>query len=191
MLHHRGKARQPRSGVVVLFVAVCLVALLGVAAISLDGGQIVSERERAQATADAAALAAASDLYYNYLVNNGLDMQGSATASALSTAAANGYTNDGTNSVITPNALDVTTGNTEATCTGVPLLTVSVVTTAVKISATVGLVENVTVSAVAVAAETLPTAPSLKTTVLLGANGLKLEPLMVICVASIGRPSVL
>ncbi len=38
---------------------------------------------------------------------------------------------------------------------------------AVRLPAVVGLVENVTVSAVAVAAVTVPTAPSLKVTVLL------------------------
>src|SRR5436305_15061608 len=106
MLHRPGSNRQPRAGVVVLFVAVCLVALLGVVAISLDGGQIVSEAEHAQAVADAAALAAASDLYYNSFVNSGLDPQGTARASALSTAAADGYANAGTGPVITPNAVD-------------------------------------------------------------------------------------
>ena len=42
-----------------------------------------------------------------------------------------------------------------------------VVTTAVRLPAAAGLVENVTVNDVAVAAVTVPTAPSLKTTVLL------------------------
>ena len=63
----------------------------------------------------------------------------------------------------------VTIGVTVATCTAAPLLTPSVVTTAVRLPAVVGLVENVTVSEVAVAAVTVPTAPSLKTTVLLPA----------------------
>src|SRR5207249_4764378 len=53
-----------------------------------------------------AALAAASDLYYNFLLNGGLDPQGTAAASALSTAAADGYANDGTTSIITPNKVD-------------------------------------------------------------------------------------
>ena len=64
----------------------------------------------------------------------------------------------------------VTTGVTVATCTAAPLLTRSVVTTAVRLPAVVGLVENVTVSEVAVAAVTVPTAPSLKATVLLPAR---------------------
>ena len=70
----------------------------------------------------------------------------------------------------------VTTGVTVATWTAAPLLTLLVVTTAVRLPAAVGAVENVTVSAVAVAAVTVPTAPSLKATVLLPAVVSKPEP---------------
>ena len=62
--------------------------------------------------------------------------------------------------------LAVTTGVIVATWTAVPLPTPSVLTTAVRLPA-VGAVENVTVSEVVVAAVTVPTAPLLKTTVLL------------------------
>jgi hypothetical protein len=71
----------------------------------------------------------------------------------------------------------VTTGLMRATWTAV-LLTPLVVTVAVRAPA-VGLVEKVTVRAVAVAAETVPTAPLLKTTVLLPGVVLKPEPLIV------------
>ncbi len=54
------------------------------------------------------------------------------------------------------------------------------VTTAVRLPAVVGLVENVTVSAVEVAAVTVPTAPLLNVTVLLAAVGSKPKPLIVI-----------
>ena len=64
----------------------------------------------------------------------------------------------------------VTTGATVATCTA-PLLWLSVVTVAVIAPAAVGLVPSVTVSEVPVAAVTVPTAPSLKTTVLLANAG--------------------
>lgn len=53
------------------------------------------------------------------------------------------------------------------------------VTTAVNGPAEVGLVENVTVSEVALAVVTVPTAPLLNTTVLLAAVGSKPKPLMV------------
>ena len=55
-----------------------------------------------------------------------------------------------------------------------------VVTTADKVPAEVGLVDNVTVSEVGVAAVTVPTAPLLNETVLLLAVVSKPEPLIVI-----------
>jgi hypothetical protein len=82
-------------------VLLCLAALLGVAAIALDGGMALAERRRAQDVADAAALAAAADLFAHYLTNQGHDVNGTAAASALTIAAANGYTNDGTHSTVT------------------------------------------------------------------------------------------
>src|SRR5262245_44061548 len=95
--------RSPRRGTVTVLVAVCLVALLGVVALALDGGALMTERRHAQATADAAALAAACDLYDNYWTNSGADPSGTAASSALATAAANGYTNDGVTSRVTVN----------------------------------------------------------------------------------------
>jgi uncharacterized membrane protein len=84
---------------VAVFVAICLTVLLAVLAIALDGGMLLSERRHAQAVADAAARAAAADLYLGKSV-------GTAQQSALRTAAANGYANDGTISIITPNLTD-------------------------------------------------------------------------------------
>ena len=60
-------------------------------------------------------------------------------------------------------------------------------TTAVRLPTAVGSVENVTVSEVAVAAVTVPTAPSLKVTVLLPAVGSKPKPLIVSVVALAAR----
>lgn len=73
----------------------------------------------------------------------------------------------------------VTTGFTVATVTGAPLLALLEVTTTVKSPAAAGLVEKVTVSDVAVAAVTAPTAPLLKTTVVLAALVSKPKPLIV------------
>jgi hypothetical protein len=86
---------EKRLGAVAAVVAICLVALISVVAISLDGGLLLDSRRRVQAAADAAALAAADDLFLNYGANNGLDPSGTAKASALATAAANGFKNDG------------------------------------------------------------------------------------------------
>ncbi|HXG12066.1 MAG TPA: pilus assembly protein TadG-related protein [Gemmataceae bacterium] len=97
----RSKQRASRRGAVAIWVAVCLTVLLGIVAIALDGGSLLSERRHAQAVADAAALAAACDLYDNYWLNSGDDPSGTAKASALTTAASNGYTNDGIKSTVT------------------------------------------------------------------------------------------
>jgi hypothetical protein len=100
MPNANGRARR---GVVAVFVALCLVALVGVTAISLDGGMLYMEQRRAQASADAAAMAAACDLFQNYPTNNGTDPSGSAKQAALNLANGNGYSNDGASSVVTVN----------------------------------------------------------------------------------------
>ncbi len=80
---------RPRRGMVAVQVALSLTALLGVAAIALDGGTLLAERRHAQAAADAAALAGAVDMFKKYPTNAGVDASGSAAASAQTTAAAN------------------------------------------------------------------------------------------------------
>ena len=52
----------PRKGAILLVVALCLFALVGVVALVVDGGQMFDERRRCQAAADAAALAAAEQI---------------------------------------------------------------------------------------------------------------------------------
>src|SRR5581483_6617786 len=99
---------RPRRGTVLTHVAICLGVLMGVAAVALDGGLLLDQRRRLQVAADAAALAAAADLYGNYLSNNGVDKSGTAKASALAAAAAHGYSNGSGNgssstSVVTVN----------------------------------------------------------------------------------------
>jgi len=84
-------------------IVVSLVSLMGVLAISLDGGMLVTERRNAQATADAAAMAAAEDMYWMHFVNLGTDPQGTAKTAALFTASQNGYTNDGIHTKVTVN----------------------------------------------------------------------------------------
>ncbi|AWM39077.1 hypothetical protein GobsT_26510 [Gemmata obscuriglobus] len=80
-----------RAGAVLVKVAICLPVLIGVLALNLDGGRLYDERRRAQATADAAALAAGADLYANYWTNQGADPIGTARAAAEQVAVANGY----------------------------------------------------------------------------------------------------
>jgi hypothetical protein len=66
--------------------------IFGVMALTVDGGQMQSERRHAQAVADAAAMAGACVLYLNFGTTNGVD-SGSITA-AQQMAANNGYLND-------------------------------------------------------------------------------------------------
>jgi hypothetical protein len=88
---------------IAVWVAITLTALMSVAAMTLDMGVLLAESRHAQATADAAAIAGAIDLYTNYPTYNGSDTNGTAKASALTTAAANGYSNDGSTNTVTVN----------------------------------------------------------------------------------------
>jgi hypothetical protein len=90
-----------RRGTVAVLVALCLTLLVAITAIALDGGLLLDSRRRAQAAADAAALAAACDLFKSYPVNAGLDPGGTAAQTARSTAAANGFQDgDGDDTVV-------------------------------------------------------------------------------------------
>ena len=91
------------AGTVAVTTAICLVPLLTLAAIVLDGGVLLDDRRQAQTAADAAALAAATDLFTHYATNDGTDPNGSANQSALTTAKADGYSNDGSTNKVTVN----------------------------------------------------------------------------------------
>jgi hypothetical protein len=97
------KLNMKRRGIVVILACVTMAVILGVLALSLDGGSLLAERRRAQAAADAGALAGACDIFDNYWTNMGDDVGGSARASALATAKANGYANDGVTTNVTVN----------------------------------------------------------------------------------------
>jgi hypothetical protein len=85
--HRTRKTRRP--GVVLFWLVVSLTVIVGIVALTLDGGRLLDERRNVQSAADAAALAAGADLYANYTTNQGLDPNG--TAAAAAQAAANGY----------------------------------------------------------------------------------------------------
>jgi uncharacterized membrane protein len=97
-----GRGRSRRGNVTAL-VALCLVPILGVTAIAVDGGMLLSDRRAAQRAADSAALAAAVEMFTNQNANAGTDPGGTAKQSALTTAAANGFKNDGVNCIVTVN----------------------------------------------------------------------------------------
>ena len=102
-------SRPERPGNVCVLMAFCITILVGVAAVAIDGGAIMDDVQKVQAAADASALAAAEQIFRLWQTGNGLDVGSNAKNAALALAATNGYTNDGTDSVITPNA--VTNGN--------------------------------------------------------------------------------
>lgn len=92
-----------RRGVITVLVAVCLVAVLAAVALSIDAGRLMAARRQAKAVADAAARAAAIEM---------LDMEAGSKPdaslstvrqSALDAAEANGYLNDGQESIVTVN----------------------------------------------------------------------------------------
>lgn len=92
-----------REGTVVVTVALSLVAILGIVALSIDAGMLMDKRRQAASAADAAALAAAADLYYNWWANKGADPAGTAGASARAAAAANGYADGAGGCTVTVN----------------------------------------------------------------------------------------
>jgi Putative Flp pilus-assembly TadE/G-like len=90
-------------GAVLPLVAVSLIPILGMVAVTLDLGLLLTQRRIAQTTADSAAMAASDQLFQSYMQNKGMDTDGKAQQAALAVAAANGYSNDGTQSTVTVN----------------------------------------------------------------------------------------
>ena len=92
-----------RRGAVVVLVAVCLGVLMSVLALSVDGGRMYVARRHAQVGADAAADAAAMDLYTGMAENDGNQLEGVRLAriAAYEMARLNGFANDGQTSNVT------------------------------------------------------------------------------------------
>jgi hypothetical protein len=106
LLTNTSRGQSLRRGSVTAEVAVLSPVMVAIMAFAVDGGMAFQEKRHAQAAADAAALSAATDLYWNYAYNNGYDTSGTAVQSAQSTVTADGYSVgdgggnlDGTNSV--------------------------------------------------------------------------------------------
>jgi hypothetical protein len=91
-------SRPRRGGTVTPWLVLSLTAIIGIVALGIDGGRMMEERRATQAAADAAALAAACQVYENYSSLAGQD-NGTATAAANASAATNGYGADGSSTV--------------------------------------------------------------------------------------------
>jgi hypothetical protein len=107
MYHLRfAAAKTPRRGTVAVLVAVSIMLLVGIVAITLDGGLLQDNKRRAQNAADAAAMAAANTLFSNSPTiygSNIADPGGKAVAAALKNADDNGFPNNGTDTTVVVN----------------------------------------------------------------------------------------
>jgi len=97
-----------RRGIVAVLIALVLIGLLGVTAIAIDGGLMQDNRRRVQAAADAAAMAAAAQMFAEYraiVLSNytNFDPGNQAATVAYNSANTNGYNNDGVTSTVTVN----------------------------------------------------------------------------------------
>jgi Flp pilus assembly protein TadG len=102
-----------RSGAVAPLVAVLMVVLCVVISIVLEEGMMLSESRRAQAAADAAAMAGACVLYQNYKTTAGVDSASITAATQM--AANNGYMNDASGASPNPNTTSVVANNPPST----------------------------------------------------------------------------
>lgn len=80
-----------RKGQVAVLAAISMVPVLGAVAFVTDGGILLDQRRKVQATADAAALAAAYELFASYSQYGGLDPNNAARNAALDVANRAGY----------------------------------------------------------------------------------------------------
>jgi Flp pilus assembly protein TadG len=94
---------KPRRGGVFVWLLMSVTLIIGILGIGMDGGRMMEERRHVQAAADAAALAAGGSMYQSYIRFDGNDAAENAQTAALVSAAANGYANDGINSIVTVN----------------------------------------------------------------------------------------
>jgi hypothetical protein len=94
-----------RRGFVVALVAVLLIVIVGVGALAIDASLLMADRRKAQAATDAAALAAAINMFQSWSANHGVDPAPNhpAATSAKDTAADNGFTNGSNGVVVTVN----------------------------------------------------------------------------------------
>jgi hypothetical protein len=103
MLRRLEQSSTGRRGIVLILVAVGLITLISVVALTVDGGVLQLKYREARANADAAAMAAACVLYEEYPKYGGNDIDKNAYKAALANAASNGITNDKVNSAIVVN----------------------------------------------------------------------------------------
>jgi Flp pilus assembly protein TadG len=102
--YFRGKTG--RRATVAVLVALSITMLLGMVAVSVDGGLLQDNKRRVQNAADAAALAAGNMLFVNYPKISSItnaDPNGAAVAAAKQSASDNGFGHNGTDKFVVVN----------------------------------------------------------------------------------------
>jgi hypothetical protein len=96
------KSRQ-RKGAIIVYAAICMTALIGLAALTIDIGFKHDRLRHLQGAADASALAGAGDIYKRWFVNAGADPLNQAKTAATDIATKNGYTDGNNGTTVTVN----------------------------------------------------------------------------------------
>src|SRR5215212_778616 len=99
------EAKMSRRGTVATLVAVSITLLLGIVAVTLDGGLLQDNKRRVQNAADGAALAAGNKLFQNYpsITTSNKDPGGQAATAAQTSAGQNGFLHNGGDTTVVVN----------------------------------------------------------------------------------------
>ena len=102
----KSAAAKSRRGNVTILVTISISLLVGIVALTLDGGLLQDNKRRLQNAADGAALAAANKIFINYPTiasSNNADPGGQASAAAFENAGHNGFPHNGADTTVVVN----------------------------------------------------------------------------------------
>jgi hypothetical protein len=90
-----------RRGAIIVYAALCMTVLVGLAALTIDIGFKHDRLRHLQGAADASAMSGAGDMYRHWLSNFGADPSNTARDAATAIATANGYTSGANGATVT------------------------------------------------------------------------------------------
>jgi hypothetical protein len=93
-----------RKGAIIVYAAICMTAIVGLSALTIDIGYKHDRLRHQQGAADASALAAAGNAYKNWLNYNGGNLLNHAKTAATAIATKNGYTDGANGASVTINS---------------------------------------------------------------------------------------
>lgn len=111
----RGAARR-RRGYIAVMAGLLMIPLIGMLALAIDGGLLMAERRKVQATADASVQGAAVVVSKALCAGTTVDYT-EAKNVALAIAAKNGYSNDGVTSSVSYSSVQGTSGSVSVSIT--------------------------------------------------------------------------